>query len=67
MQLLYRINRTGSTVVVATHDHHLVDRMKRRVIELQNGQVVRDVPEGMYRREPENTAEFGALLRGDDA
>jgi cell division transport system ATP-binding protein len=63
MQLLYRINRTGSTVVVATHDHHLVDRMKRRVIELQNGQVIRDVPEGMYKREPQDTAEFGALLR----
>ncbi len=50
MQLLYRINRTGSTVVVATHDHHLVDRMKRRVIELERGRVVRDVPEGMYER-----------------
>jgi len=63
MQLLYRINRTGTTVVVATHDHHLVDRMRRRVIELQNGRVVRDVPQGMYRSQPETTAEFGALLR----
>ena len=35
MQLLYRINRTGTTVVVATHDSHMVDRMRRRVIELQ--------------------------------
>ena len=35
MQLLYRINRTGTTVVVATHDAHMVDRMRRRVIELQ--------------------------------
>ena len=34
MQLLYRINRTGTTVVVATHDHEMVDRMRRRVIEL---------------------------------
>ncbi len=50
MQLLYRINKTGSTVVVCTHDHGLVDRMKRRVIELENGRVVRDVPEGMYQR-----------------
>jgi cell division transport system ATP-binding protein len=63
MQLLYRINRTGSTVVVATHDHHLVDKMKRRVIELQNGRVIRDVPEGMYRSDPATTAELGALLR----
>jgi len=66
MQLLYRINRTGTTVVVATHDHHMVDRMKRRVIELERGRVVRDVPEGMYAREPETTAEFGALMRAED-
>jgi cell division transport system ATP-binding protein len=66
MQLLYRINRTGSTVVVATHDHHLVDRMRRRVIELQDGLVLRDVPAGTYRQGPgPTTAEFGALLRGE--
>jgi cell division transport system ATP-binding protein len=64
MQLLYRINRTGSTVVVATHDHHLVDRMRRRVIELQQGQVLRDDAEGMYKPK---TADFEALLRGPDA
>jgi len=63
MQLLYRINRTGTTVVVATHDHHLVDRMKRRVIELRDGKVVRDDPAGAYAR-PHTTAEMGALLRG---
>ena len=34
MQLLYRINRTGTTVVVATHDKAMVDRMRRRVIEV---------------------------------
>src|ERR687891_2271337 len=39
MQLLYRINRTGTTVVVATHDSHMVDRMRRRVIALDRGQV----------------------------
>ena len=38
MQLLYRINRTGTTVVVATHDVAMVDRMRRRVIELARGQ-----------------------------
>jgi cell division transport system ATP-binding protein len=62
MQLLYRINRTGSTVVVCTHDHHLVDRMRRRVIELQRGRVIRDVAAGGYSEE--STTEFGALLRG---
>jgi cell division transport system ATP-binding protein len=63
MQLLYRINRTGSTVVVCTHDHHLVDRMRRRVIELQRGKIIRDVAAGGYS--PESTTEMGALLRGE--
>ena len=61
MQLLYRINRTGTTVIVATHDHHLVDRMQRRVVELREGRVVRDDAAGGYAQE--STAEFGALLR----
>ena len=39
MQLLYRINRTGTTVVVATHDREMVDKMRRRVIELYDGRV----------------------------
>ena len=64
MQLLYRINRTGSTVVVCTHDHHLVDRMQRRVIELQRGRVLRDDAAGGYTTE--TTTEFGRLLRGDE-
>jgi cell division transport system ATP-binding protein len=63
MQLLYRINRTGSTVVVCTHDHQLVDRMRRRVIELQRGRVIRDVAAGGYSEE--STQEFGALMRGE--
>jgi cell division transport system ATP-binding protein len=63
MQLLYRINRTGTTVLVATHDHQLVDRMRRRVIELNKGRVVRDVPAGGYR--DQTTQEFGAMLRGE--
>ena len=67
MQLLYRINRTGTTVVVATHDHQLVDRMRRRVIELRNGLIIRDEKTGMYAERMETTAEFGALLRGDQA
>jgi cell division transport system ATP-binding protein len=48
MQLLYRINRTGTTVVVATHDSAMVDRMRRRVIELAEGRVVRDEASGGY-------------------
>ena len=47
MQLLYRINRTGTTVLVATHDHEMVDKMRRRVIELEQGRVVRDEAAGL--------------------
>jgi cell division transport system ATP-binding protein len=63
MQLLYRINRTGTTVVVATHDHAMVDRMRRRVIELSRGRIVRDEIGGAYAPRDLSTAEFGALLR----
>ncbi len=48
MRLLDRINRTGTTVVMATHDHAIVDSMRRRVIELEGGQVVRDQSRGIY-------------------
>ena len=48
MKLLDRINRTGTTVVMATHDQHIVDSMRRRVIELHSGQLVRDQNRGMY-------------------
>jgi cell division transport system ATP-binding protein len=46
--LLDRINRTGTTVVMATHDHTIVDSMRRRVIELEDGHVVRDQSRGIY-------------------
>jgi cell division transport system ATP-binding protein len=48
MKLLDRINRTGATVVMATHDQQIVDSMRRRVIELDNGAVVRDEVRGVY-------------------
>ena len=47
-RLLDRINRTGTTVVMATHDHAIVDSMRRRVIELEGGNVVRDQSRGIY-------------------
>jgi cell division transport system ATP-binding protein len=49
MQLIYRINRAGTTVIVATHDSEMVDRMRRRVIEMNEGRVVRDQLGGGYR------------------
>ncbi|MFZ2529920.1 MAG: cell division ATP-binding protein FtsE [Rhodococcus sp. (in: high G+C Gram-positive bacteria)] len=48
MMLLERINRTGTTVLMATHDHHIVDSMRRRVVELALGRVVRDEARGVY-------------------
>ena len=48
MNLLDRINRTGTTVVMATHDKALVDRMRRRVIELDKGELIRDQTRGVY-------------------
>ena len=49
MRLLDRINRTGTTVVMATHDRGIVDTMRRRVIQLNNGHIVRDETGGQYR------------------
>jgi cell division transport system ATP-binding protein len=48
MSLLERINRTGTTVLMATHDHSIVDSMRRRVVELDLGRVVRDETRGVY-------------------
>ena len=48
MRLLDRINRTGTTVIMATHDQTIVDQMRRRVVALRAGQVVRDEQQGVY-------------------
>ena len=64
MQLIYRINRTGTTVVVATHDHSMVDKMRRRVVELREGRIIRDELSGLYRPD-ESTTEFAVRLRGE--
>ena len=48
MRLLDRINRSGTTVVMATHDRGIVDTMRRRVIELDRGMLVRDESRGVY-------------------
>jgi cell division transport system ATP-binding protein len=57
MQLLYRINKTGTTVLVVTHDREMVDKMRRRVVALDEGRIVRDEAAGMYADE-ESTREF---------
>jgi cell division transport system ATP-binding protein len=48
MKLLDRINRTGTTVLMATHDQAIVDQMRKRVIELDQGHLVRDQSRGVY-------------------
>ena len=48
MRLLDRINRTGTTIVMATHDDEIVDQMRKRVIQLEDGQLVRDQDRGVY-------------------
>jgi cell division transport system ATP-binding protein len=64
MQLMYRINRTGTTVIVATHDKEMVDKMRRRVVELREGRIIRDERSGLYRPD-ESTTEFAVRLRGE--
>ncbi len=48
MKLLDRINRTGTTVLMATHDATIVDQMRKRVVELDRGELVRDQSRGVY-------------------
>ena len=49
MKLLTTINEKGTTVIVATHDAGIVDQMQRRVIELADGELMRDEAEGSYQ------------------
>jgi cell division transport system ATP-binding protein len=62
MQLLYRINRAGTTVIVATHDSEMVNNMRRRVIELKRGRIIRDEAAGRYAQD-ETTSDLGERLR----
>jgi cell division transport system ATP-binding protein len=51
MQLLYRINRAGTTVLMVTHDREMVDKMRKRVIALEDGRLARDERRGGYASE----------------
>ncbi len=58
MRILDRISRTGTTVVMATHDHAIVDAMQRRVVELDRGRISRDESRGIYEtRQPDVVSE----------
>ncbi len=58
MRILDRINRTGTTVVMATHDHAIVDAMRRRVVQLERGRILRDESRGVYETALEGSAEL---------
>lgn len=60
MRLLDRINRTGTTVVMATHDHAIVDAMRRRVMQLERGRIVRDESRGVYEGVTNTTPQVSA-------
>ena len=66
MQLLYRINRAGTTVIVATHDNEMVDKMRRRVIELKRGRIIRDEATGLYAQD-ETTGDLAERLKRETA
>jgi cell division transport system ATP-binding protein len=51
MQLLYRINRAGTTILMVTHDREMVDKMRKRVIALEDGKLARDERRGGYAAE----------------
>jgi cell division transport system ATP-binding protein len=55
VQLLLQINHRGTTVIMATHNREVVDLVRRRVIAIENGRVVRDEVEGQYLREGDAT------------
>ena len=57
-------NEVRGRVVVATHDREMVDKMRRRVIELNQGRLIRDQAGGMYQ-DDESTSEFAVRLRGE--
>jgi len=69
MRILDRINRTGTTVVMATHDHAIVDAMRRRVVQLDRGRVTRDESRGIYEtaRAPDTPRPAPATLPADAA
>jgi len=58
MKLLSEINHRGTTVIVATHEKSIVDEMKKRVVAINKGVIVRDQEKGLYRDEDKNTQIF---------
>jgi cell division transport system ATP-binding protein len=55
MTLLDRINLSGTTIVMATHDRSIVDRMQKRVVEIRSGKIIRDAQTASYREIPSDS------------
>jgi cell division transport system ATP-binding protein len=55
MKLLEKVNLAGTTIVMATHDRGIVDRMQKRVVEIRAGQVVRDAQTASYKEIPSDS------------
>ena len=51
MEVLKNVNEIGTTIIMVTHDTHIVEKMKKRVIELESGQIKKDYAKGKYKRE----------------
>lgn len=60
MRLLDRINRSGATIVMATHDHAIVDAMQRRVVQLEDGRIIRDEQAGRYETDQVSVVEIAS-------
>ena len=67
MRLLDRINRSGATIVMATHDHAIVDAMQRRVVQLDDGRIIRDERSGRYETDQIPAIDPEPVSSGGDA
>ena len=67
MRLLDRINRSGATIVMATHDHAIVDAMQRRVVQLEDGRIIRDERSGRYETDQIPTIDSEPVPAGGDS
>ena len=66
MRLLDRINRSGTTIVMATHDHAIVDAMQRRVVQLEDGRIIRDEQSGRYETDQIPAIDVEPVSSGGD-
>jgi cell division transport system ATP-binding protein len=66
MRLLERINLAGTTIVMATHDRGIVDRMQKRVVEVSNGRIVRDAQTASYKEIPSDAIQVVSFVEDQE-